>query len=231
MPDRLPLVVLISGRGSNLQAIVDATRHDLPIEIRAVISNRAEAVGVARASEAGIETRVLDHRLYATREEYDRALQSLIDSFEPALVVLAGFMRILSPTFINHYQGRMLNIHPSLLPAFPGLDTHERALEAGVREHGASVHFVTEEVDGGPLIIQAKVPVLADDTPEILAARVLEQEHRIYPQAIRWFAEDRLRVQGHAVLLDGRPALEIRHEARGPRYEAKSQEQGTGEGR
>ncbi len=213
MPEPLPLVVLISGRGSNLQAIVDAAQHHLPVDIRAVISNRAEAVGLTRAKAAGIETRVLDNRSYSNRDDYDGALQTLIDSFEPALVVLAGFMRILSPAFVHHYEGRMINIHPSLLPAFPGLDTHQRALEAGVREHGASVHFVTEEVDGGPLIIQAKVPVLADDTPEVLAARVLEQEHQIYPRAIRWFAEGRLRLQGNAVLLDGRPATGMKTNA------------------
>ena len=230
MADRLPVVVLISGRGSNLQAIVDAAHNGLPIEIRAVISNRPDAAGLTRASEVGIETRVLDHRVYRSRKEFDRALQALIDSFEPALVVLAGFMRILSPDFVSHYQGRMFNIHPSLLPAFPGLDTHERALEAGVREHGASVHFVTEEVDGGPLIIQAKVPVLAEDTPEVLAARVQEQEHHIYPQAIRWFAEGRLRIQGNTVLLDGRPAIGATREeqgtrlhGKGPRNEATSQ--------
>ncbi len=211
MADRLALVVLISGRGSNLQAIVDAAQGDLPIDIRAVISNRPEAAGLARAAEAGMETRVLDHSLYRSRADYDRALQTLIDSFEPDLVVLAGFMRILSPAFVNHYQGRMLNIHPSLLPAFPGLDTHEKALEAGVREHGASVHFVTEEVDGGPLVIQARVPILPKDTPEVLAARVLEQEHRIYPQAIRWFAEGRLRIEGNTVLLDGRPAVGVKN--------------------
>ena len=215
MADRLALVVLISGRGSNLQAIVDAAQGDLPIDIRAVISNRPEAAGLARAAEAGMETRVLDHSLYRSRADYDRALQTLIDSFEPDLVVLAGFMRILSPAFVNHYQGRMLNIHPSLLPAFPGLDTHEKALEAGVREHGASVHFVTEEVDGGPLVIQARVPILPKDTPEVLAARVLEQEHRIYPQAIRWFAEGRLRIEGNTVLLDGRPAVGAKIAERG----------------
>ncbi len=219
MAERLPLVVLISGRGSNLKAIVDEANSGLPVDIRAVISNRPDAAGLAKAREDGFETRVLDHTAYANRQEYDQALQALVESYEPALVVLAGFMRILTATFVDHYRGRMLNIHPSLLPAFPGLDTHERALEAGVREHGASVHFVTEEVDGGPVIIQAKVPVRAGDTPEVLAARVLEQEHRIYPQAIRWFAEGRLRLEGNAVLLDGRPAVAARLEARGSRPE------------
>ena len=221
MTDRLPLVVLISGRGSNLHAIIRGSQRDLPVDIRAVISNRAEAGGLAKATEAGIEVRVLDHRQFGSRADYDQALQSLIDSFEPALVVLAGFMRILSPAFVKHYEGRMLNIHPSLLPAFPGLDTHERALEAGVREHGASVHFVTEEVDGGPLIIQAKVPVLDGDTAEVLAARVLEQEHRIYPQAIRWFAEGRLSLQGNAVLLDGLPAAAARVKERSTTLNAR----------
>ncbi len=215
MPERLPLVVLISGRGSNLQAIIDGANNGLPVDLQAVISNRPDAAGLAKAREHGIEARVLDHTAFANRQEYDHALQALVDSYEPALVVLAGFMRILTTAFVDHYRGRMLNIHPSLLPAFPGLDTHERALEAGVREHGASVHFVTEEVDGGPVIIQAKVPVQAGDTPEVLAARVLEQEHRIYPQAIRWFAEGRLRLQGNAVQLDGRPVIGVRSEARG----------------
>ncbi len=211
----LPVVVLISGRGSNLQAIIDAASNYLPVEIRAVISNRPDAVGLDRAKRAQIETRVLDHNDFASREEYDFALQALIDSFEPSLVVLAGFMRILTADFVNQYRGRMINIHPSLLPAFPGLDTHERALEAGVREHGASVHFVTEEVDGGPIILQAKVPVLPNDTPETLAARVLKQEHRILPQAVGWFAESRLQLEGNAVLLDGKPLLSVEAGNRG----------------
>ncbi|HEB99945.1 MAG TPA: phosphoribosylglycinamide formyltransferase [Thiotrichales bacterium] len=204
---KLPIVVLISGRGSNLQSIIDqAASGDLPVEIRAVISNRPGVEGLDRAAAAGIETRVLDHGDFPDRESYDRALAELIDSYHPGLVVLAGFMRILTPGFVRHYAGRMLNIHPSLLPKFRGLHTHERALEAGEKEHGASIHFVTEELDGGPVFLQAVVPVLPDDTPERLAARVLEQEHRLYPEAIRWFAEGRIRLtEDGRLLLDGKP--------------------------
>lgn len=191
----LPVVVLVSGKGSNLLTIIKAVADEgLPIVIRAVISNRPQAPGLQLARDAGIATETLDHRLFTNREAFDKALQELIDRYEPGLVVLAGFMRILGRRFVAHYWGRMLNIHPSLLPAFPNLDTHRRALEAGVREHGASVHFVTNEIDGGPIVVQARVPVLADDTVDTLAARVLEQEHRIYPQAIRCFAEGRLRL-------------------------------------
>ncbi len=204
---KLPIVVLISGRGSNLQSIINqAASGDLPVEIRAVISNRPGVKGLDRAAAAGIETRVLDHGDFSDRESYDRALAELIDSYHPGLVVLAGFMRILTPGFVRHYAGRMLNIHPSLLPKFRGLHTHERALEAGEKEHGASIHFVTEELDGGPVFLQAVVPVLPDDTPERLAARVLEQEHRLYPEAIRWFAEGRIRLtEDGRLLLDGKP--------------------------
>ncbi len=187
--DRLPIVVLISGSGSNLQSIIDA---DLPIEIRAVISNRADAYGLTRAEQAGIPTAVLDHKQFPDRESYDAALQELIDSYGPKLLVLAGFMRILSDGFVRHYEGRMMNIHPSLLPKYRGLNTHARAIEAGDREAGCSVHFVTPELDAGPVIAQARVPIHDDDTPETLAARVLEQEHRIYPEAIRLFAEGKL---------------------------------------
>jgi len=156
------------------------------------------------AHRAGITTEVLSHKGYPDRESYDAALRRLIDGYEPGLVVLAGFMRILTPALVRHYEGRMFNIHPSLLPAFRGLHTHQRVLDAGERAHGASVHFVTEELDGGPVIIQARVPVLADDTAEVLAARVLEQEHQIYPQAVRWFAEGRLWLNDGRVYLDGR---------------------------
>lgn len=187
--ERLPIVVLISGSGSNLQAIIDA---DLPITIRAVISNRADAYGLTRAEAAGIPTAVLDHKGFTDRESYDAALRALIDSYNPGLLVLAGFMRILSDGFVRHYEGRMINIHPSLLPKYRGLDTHARAIEAGDGEAGCSVHFVTAELDAGPVIIQARVPVLEHDTPETLAARVLEQEHRIYPEAIRRFAEGKI---------------------------------------
>ncbi len=201
----LPVVVLISGGGTNLQAIIDAAEQGLPIEIRAVISNRPDAYGLERARRAGIPTKVLDHRDYPDRESFDRALARLIDSYQPELVLLAGFMRILTPGFVHHYAGRMFNIHPSLLPRHQGLHTHERALQAGDSEHGASIHFVTEELDGGPVVLQARVPVQEGDTPNILAARVLEQEHRIYPLAVKWFAEGRLALDGNRVLFDGRP--------------------------
>ncbi|MGD2083463.1 MAG: phosphoribosylglycinamide formyltransferase [Chromatiales bacterium] len=201
---RLPLVVLISGSGSNLQAIIDRARQDLPVDLRAVVSNRADAYGLERARRAGIPTRVLDHRRFPTREAYDAALGDLIDSFQPALVVLAGFMRILSPGLVARYRGRMLNIHPSLLPRFRGLHTHERALAAGEPVHGASVHFVTDELDGGPVVLQARVPVHPQDDPERLAARVLEREHQIYPEVIRWLAQGRLRMENGQVVLDGR---------------------------
>lgn len=207
--ERLPLVVLISGRGSNLQSIIDAAIDgSLPVEIRAVLSNEPGAHGLDRARRAGIETRVVNHRHYASRGEFDAALMKIIDGFEPKLVVLAGFMRILTPEFVSHYRGRLINIHPSLLPQFPGLETHQRALDAGVEEHGASVHFVTPDLDGGPVIIQGRVPVKAGDDADTLAARVLEKEHLIYPQAIRWFAEGRLEIIGDQVLLDGKPSLE-----------------------
>lgn len=190
MPDKkLPIVVLISGSGSNLQSIIDAAVSDMPVDIRAVISNRPDAYGLTRASEAGIATAVLENGNFADRESYDAALQELIDSYSPELVVLAGFMRILSDAFVRHYEGRMMNIHPSLLPKYRGLHTHARALEAGDKVAGCTVHFVTAELDAGPIITQARVPVVDGDTPETLAARVLKEEHRIYPEAIRQFAE------------------------------------------
>jgi phosphoribosylglycinamide formyltransferase-1 len=189
----LPIVILISGRGSNLQSIIGKTRGgELPVDIRAVISNRPDAAGLAHARQAGIDTSVIDHTTYADRETFDHALQACIDGYRPGLVVLAGFMRILTPGFVNHYRGRMLNIHPSLLPDFPGLHTHQRVIDTGNREHGASVHFVTEDMDGGPVVLQVRIAVREDDTAASLAARVLEQEHRLYPQAIRWFAEGRI---------------------------------------
>jgi phosphoribosylglycinamide formyltransferase-1 len=190
--EKLPIVVLISGSGSNLQSIIDAAREDLPVTIRAVISNKADAYGLTRAREAGIATEVLDHKQFEDRESYDAALQQLIDSYQPGLVVLAGFMRILSDGFVRHYEGRMMNIHPSLLPKYRGLNTHARAIAAGDSEAGCTVHFVTPELDAGPPILQARVPVHPDDSPENLAARVLEQEHRIYPEAIRLFAEGKI---------------------------------------
>ena len=202
-PSPLPVVILISGRGSNLQSIIDAVASNaLPVEIRAVISNRPQATGLERAAQAGIPTEVIDHSQYSDRAAFDQALLTCIERFQPALVVLAGFMRILTVGFVHHYQGRMLNIHPSLLPAFPGMDTHRRALEAGCKQHGASIHFVTEAVDGGPVVLQAQVAVQQQDTVATLAAPVLEQEHRLYPLAIRWFAEQRLKLDdtGNAVL-------------------------------
>ena len=183
------VVVLLSGRGSNFQAIAEA---GLPIEIAAVISNRPQAAGLAWARERGLATIALDHTEHADRAAFDALLADEIERHRPDLVVLAGYMRILSPAFIARFEGRLLNIHPSLLPMFPGLKTHERALAEGVKIHGCTVHFVTADLDHGPIVIQAAVPVRADDTPESLAARVLAQEHRIYPQAVRWFAEGRL---------------------------------------
>jgi len=200
------LVVLISGSGSNLQAFIDACRDPAyPCTVAAVISNRAGAPGLERAREAGIPAEVLDHQAFASREDFDAELARRIDAHAPDLVVLAGFMRILTPGLVRHYAGRLLNIHPSLLPLYPGLKTHQRALEAGDTEHGATVHFVSEDLDGGPAIVQARVPVLAGDTPETLAARVLEREHLIYPLAVRLYAEGRLRLRGERAELDGSP--------------------------
>lgn len=199
-----PLVVVISGRGSNLQAILDAQRAgQLPIALRAVISNNPSAPGLEIARAAGLTTEIVDHRDYPERAGFDRALRETIDRHDPRLVVLAGFMRILGADFIDHFAGRLINVHPSLLPAFRGLNTHTRALAAGARQHGASVHFVSNEVDGGPIIVQAPVPVRPDDDAAALAARVLEQEHRILPLAIRWYLEGRLSVRDGRVLLDG----------------------------
>jgi phosphoribosylglycinamide formyltransferase-1 len=192
------VVILISGRGSNMQAIAEA---GLPVA--AVISNRADAAGLKYASGRGIATAIVPHRDYATREAFDAALAQTIDGFRPALVVLAGFMRILTESFVLRYQGRLINIHPSLLPAFPGLDTHARALEAGVKLHGATVHFVTPELDHGPIVIQAAVPVYSHDDATKLAARVLAEEHRIYPQAVRWFIEQKLVIERGVVRVKG----------------------------
>ncbi|AZE79879.1 phosphoribosylglycinamide formyltransferase [Pseudomonas synxantha] len=204
MPSTCDVVVLLSGTGSNLQALIDSTRTgDSPVRIAAVISNRSDAYGLQRARDAGIETRSLDHKAFDGREAFDRALIELIDAFEPKLVVLAGFMRILSADFVRHYEGRLLNIHPSLLPKYKGMHTHQRALDAGDSEHGCSVHFVTEELDGGPLVVQAVVPVESGDSAQTLAQRVHTQEHRIYPLAVRWFAEGRLILGDQGALLDG----------------------------
>ena len=192
------VVILISGRGSNLGALLDAT---LPGRIAAVISNRPEAKGLDLARAKGVAARVVDHKGYASRDAFDTALAAEIDSHGADLVVLAGFMRILGADFVRRYSGRLLNIHPSLLPVFPGLDTHARALAAGVKIHGCSVHFVTPDLDSGPIVIQAAVPVRTDDDEDRLAARVLAQEHRVYPQAVRWFLEGRLQLADGRVLL------------------------------
>ena len=206
---KIRLVVLISGRGSNLQAILDqAVSGELPVEVAAVVSNRPGVHGLERARQAGVPALELDHKNFADRPEFEAALIETIDRRQPDLVVLAGFMRVLTAGFTEHYRGRLLNIHPSLLPKFRGLHTHERAIAAGETEHGASIHFVTAELDGGPVIVQARVPVLPGDDSDALAARVLEQEHRLYPLAIRWFAEQRLRLEGEQVWFDGQPLVE-----------------------
>ena len=199
-----PVVILISGRGSNLQAILtQACTRQLPIEVRAVISNNPDAEGLKTARAAGVHTEVIDHRAFSDRTQFDTALLQAIERHAPRLVLLAGFMRVLGNAFIRHHAGRLLNIHPSLLPAFKGLNTHTRAIDAGVKQHGASVHFVTTDLDGGPSIIQAAVPVRPDDSAETLAERVLREEHRIYPLAIRWYLDERLSICNGQVLLDG----------------------------
>jgi phosphoribosylglycinamide formyltransferase-1 len=190
------LVILISGRGSNMQALLEA---NLPARIAAVISNKPEAPGLDIARSRGYETIVLDQRSYPDREGFDQKLAETIDAYAPDLVALAGFMRLLGDKFVNRYKGRLINIHPSLLPAFPGLHPHRQALKEGVKLHGCTVHFVTAETDRGPIIIQAAVQVMPDDTEETLAARVLQQEHRIYPEAVRWFMKDRLKLSDNGV--------------------------------
>jgi phosphoribosylglycinamide formyltransferase-1 len=195
------IVVLISGRGSNMQALLDA---GLPVS--AVISNVPGAKGLDFAASKGVPTRAVDHKRFPTREAFDAALAAEIDAFQPRLVALAGFMRVLTPGFVARYDGRMMNIHPSLLPEYPGLHTHERALRAGARQHGCTVHFVTAELDHGPIVIQAAVPVRPGDTAEALAARVLRQEHVIYPRAVRWFLQDQLVIEGGAVRVKGEKA-------------------------
>lgn len=200
------IVVLISGTGTNLQAIIDAVEHgSIAANIRAVISNRPQAKGLIKAAAHGIECSVLDHRQFASREDFDRALMIDIDHYQPDLLVLAGFMRILSDAFIDRHANRIMNIHPSLLPHFRGLHTHQRALDAGHRQHGCSVHFVTRELDGGPVIIQSAIDILPEDTAESLAKRVQQQEHIILPLAVQWYAEGRLRCKDNCVILDGKP--------------------------
>ncbi|MBK9446101.1 MAG: phosphoribosylglycinamide formyltransferase [Betaproteobacteria bacterium] len=202
------IVILISGRGSNMESLLAAVaRGDVPVRVAAIISNRPDAKGLETAAAQGVPTAVVDHKAYAGREAFDAALVECIDRFAPDLVVLAGFMRILTEGFVRHYDGRLLNIHPSLLPSFPGLHTHQRALEEGVRIHGCTVHFVTPALDHGPVVVQAAVPVFDGDDEASLAARVLAQEHVVYPLAVRWFAEGRLRLDNGRVRLDAeRPA-------------------------
>ncbi len=197
-------VVLISGSGSNLQAFIDQINAgQLDISIELVISNKADVFGLQRAQTAGISTAVVDHKAYDSRTAFDQALIDKIDSVEPKLIILAGFMRILTPDFVDHYQNRLINIHPSLLPKYPGTNTHQRALDAHDAMHGASVHFVVPEVDAGPIIIQGQMPILADDTASSLQQRIHKIEHQIYPTAVKWFANGRLSISDGRVLLDG----------------------------
>jgi len=203
------IVILISGRGSNMEAIVRAMESEgWPARIAAVVSNKPEAKGLEYAQARGIPTAVVANKEYATRAEFDAVLQETIDRFEPDLVVLAGFMRILTAPFVEHYAGRMLNIHPSLLPLYPGLGTHQQAIDAGDKEHGATVHFVTAELDHGPIVAQARVPVLPSDTEDTLSARLLVEEHKLYPYAVRLFVEDRLSIEenGDVRILERAPA-------------------------
>ena len=201
------LVILISGRGSNMEAILRAAADPAyPGQVVAVIANRPDAKGLETAKAAGIATAALDHKAYPSREAFDAALAEAIDAHAPDLVILAGFMRILSEGFVRHYEGRLINIHPSLLPSFPGLHTHQRAIEEGCRIHGCTVHFVTPALDHGPAIVQAAVPVLEGDDEATLAARVLVQEHQVYPAAVAWFCQGRLRLEGSRVLLQDNPA-------------------------
>ena len=196
------LVILISGRGSNMEAIIRAcSREEWPAQVAAVIASRPDAAGLAFAASRGIATAVVDHRQFPDRESFDAALARQIDAFTPDLVALAGFMRVLTPGFVDRYAGRMLNVHPSLLPSFSGLKTHQQALDAGVRLHGASVHFVTSQLDHGPIVVQSAVPVLNGDDAAALAERVLATEHIIYPRAVRWFVEGRLALDGPRVTL------------------------------
>jgi phosphoribosylglycinamide formyltransferase-1 len=201
---RSRIVVLISGGGTNLQAIIDASKQDnYGGEIVAVVSNNADAYGLTRAQDAAIATSVLSHKDFTSREDYDNALVSEISNYQPDLIVLAGFMRILTANFVQKFQGRLINIHPSLLPKYQGLHTHQRAIDAGDVEHGVSVHFVTEELDGGPVILQAKVPIFPEDTADELAQRVHQQEHRIYPMVVNWCCAKRVTMAEESALFDG----------------------------
>lgn len=200
------VVILISGSGSNMVNLVEHCQAgEINADVVAVISNRSDAAGLAKAQALGVPTEHLSHRDFATREAYDEKLTALVAGFEPDLVVLAGFMRILTPVFVQAFSDRLLNIHPSLLPKYKGIQTHQRALDAGDKEHGVSVHFVTEELDGGPVVLQAKVPVFAGDTVDDLQARVHQQEYRIYPLVVKWFCADRLQMNAQGASLDGDP--------------------------
>jgi phosphoribosylglycinamide formyltransferase-1 len=210
MSKPLSVLVLVSGHGSNLQALIDASKaRRINAEIVAVISNAPGVVALERAAAAGLRTEVLDHKAFSARAQFDCALRECIDRHTPDLIVLAGFMRVLGADLVNHYHGRMINIHPSLLPDFPGLDTHRRALRAGVKEHGVTVHFVTARLDGGPFIAQARVPVLDDDDEQTLAARVLSEEHRLLPRVVELFAGKRVRLAHDTqVIVDGQAIRE-----------------------
>lgn len=198
------IVVLISGNGTNLQAIIDACKSDgFPGDVVGVISNIPTAYGLTRAKDANIDTSILSHKDFDSREDYDQSLIQVINQYDPDVIVLAGFMRILTPAFVQHFRGKLLNIHPSLLPKYQGLNTHQRAIDAGDTEHGVSVHYVTEELDGGPVILQAKVPIFEGDTAEELASRVHEQEHRIYPLVVKWCCLKRVVMQDEKALFDG----------------------------
>jgi phosphoribosylglycinamide formyltransferase-1 len=196
--------VLISGSGSNLQSFIDKVASgEIDLDLCVVFSNKPDAYGLKRAQEAGIATECLEHGAYPDRETFDRAVADILDGYSPNLIVLAGFMRILSPWFVNHYEGRVLNIHPALLPAYPGLDTHQRVLDAGDKWHGSTVHFVTEVLDGGPLILQGRLPVDPNETADALCARVQALEHQIYPQAADWFGNGRIEFRNGTTWLDG----------------------------
>lgn len=198
------IVVLISGNGSNLQAILEACEANMPnAQVAAVFSNKADAYGLERAKQFDVNGHFVDPKAFDSRESFDAELMSQIDEYQPDVIILAGYMRILSSEFVSHYMGKMINIHPSLLPKYPGLHTHQRAIDAGDKEHGTSVHFVTEELDGGPVILQAKVPVFEDDNASVLAARVQAQEHRIYPMVAKWLVDERLIMKDGKAYLDG----------------------------
>lgn len=205
LSNKLPIVVLISGNGSNLQAIIDETKKNLPVIIKAVMSDRHDAYGLKRAAKEHIPTEILSPKRYKTRKDYDQALQQCIDKYMPKLVVLAGFMRILGDDIVKHYEGHIINIHPSLLPKYPGLNTHTKVLEAGDKEHGTTIHFVTHELDSGPIIARRKLTVAPHDTAKTLERKVKDLEHTLYPEVIRWYAVGRLRLQNNRVLLDGDP--------------------------